>query len=689
MKTCREISQKNLERSKPAQALRDFSEACKATGLFFPIVFLLTVVGSTVVAGGLQSRPQVGPPNIILILTDDQDAASIDSMPILQSLLADEGTNFSNCCVNVSLCCPSRATILLGQNAHNHQVLTNMPPNGGFERFYNLGHESSTIATWLQAAGYRTALFGKYLNGYPNPKPSTYIPPGWTEWYGVVGDRHYFDYQINENGKVVFYGADSTDYETDVLSRKATEFIRQNPSDTPFFIYLAPFAPHSPTIPAPRHASEFDSANAPHPPSFNEEDVTDKPQWVQKLPLLTNSVIGEIDAHYRNSLRSLLAVDEMIQSIIDTLRSANQLDNTYIFYTSDHGFHKGEHRLPNGKQTPYEETVRVPLIVRGPGVPAAQALGHLTSNTDLAPTFLELAGTGTSALVDGRSLVPLLGNPPPGYWRVGLIVEHWQENTTIPDYQGLRTSEYQYTEYVTSEREFYDLRTDPYQIESSPDSVDPSIPALLEVLRDCAGEDCFPITFEEVPAPPIPLFPPDSATGISTSPTMTWSPSLGSESYSLQVSDTSDFSSLIVDADSLLETSFDVTGLSNSVTYFWRVSATNDLGTSDWSEAWSFTTLATSVDDDKQLPTEFSLSQNYPNPFNPSTVIRYGLPEKAHVRLEVFNVLGQRVALLVDAERDAGYHEQVLVGQTFSSGIYFYKVTADRFAETRRLVILR
>lgn len=454
-------------------------------------------IGETMTADGTSARP-----NIILILTDDLDSGSLPYMPRLKALLADRGTTFTNFFVDVSLCCPSRASILRGQYAHNTQIFTNRPPDGGFERFRALGHENSTIATWLQAAGYRTVLLGKYLNGYPSGDAPTYIPLGWDEWYGVIRG-HYFDYQINENGRVVSYGSNAEDYETDVLARKATDFIRRTAAVAPFFIYLAPFAPHGPATPAARHQNAFAEVAAPRPPSFNEQDVSDKPRWLRDQPLLTPNQIAQIDELYRKRLQSLLAVDEMIATLIESLQSSGALENTYIFFTSDNGFHLGEHRLPQGKNTAYEEDIHVPLVVRGPNVPAGRALDHLTGNIDLAPTFAELAGAPRPDFVDGRSLAPLLGSNPPRTeaWRQAFLLELGspsqarRRRTARPACQAVRTKDYLYVEYVsTGERELYNLHDDPYELRSLYVTADRSLLSALSSrlarLRECVGSSC-------------------------------------------------------------------------------------------------------------------------------------------------------------------------------------------------------
>jgi arylsulfatase A-like enzyme len=441
-------------------------------------------------------------PNLILIITDDLDVGSIAFMPRLKTLLADQGQTFANFFVTDPVCCPSRASILLGQYPHNHQVLTNQPPRGGFPRFRDLGHERSTIATWLKGAGYRTALFGKYLNRYPaQDQERTYVPPGWDEW-GALISGNYVYYRLNENGRIVRYGFSPEDYETDVLARKATAFIRQTAGRQPFFIYLAPSAPHDSLVEripvaAPRHERLFEEMTSPRTPSFNEADVSDKPQYVRRWPLLSPWGMSQQDELYRHRLRSLQAVDEMLTRLVVALTETGELERTYIFFTSDNGFHLGQHRLPKGKMTPYEEDIRVPLIVRGPGVPRGGVVEHVALNIDLAPTLAELAGLLPPKSVDGRSLAALLTGHQPAIedWRQAFLVESWEQPPIeIPGYQALRTREFLYVEYGTEERELYNLRTDPWELESLHASADPALltrlTSVLETLRRCAGASC-------------------------------------------------------------------------------------------------------------------------------------------------------------------------------------------------------
>ncbi len=476
-------------------------------------------------------------PNIIFILADDLDAAEIAFMPKLKSLVVDQGASFSNFFVNVSLCCPSRATTLRGQYVQNTQIFGNSPPDGGFQRVYELGLEKSMVGVWLQSVGYKTMLAGKYLNGYPDRTNLMYIPPGWNEWYSAVKGNAYgeFNYTLNENGKQVQYGNKAEDYGTDVYAKKAIDFIQRTAQEgKPFFVYLAPYAPHSPSTPAPRHEKLFADAQAPRSDNYNEKDVSDKPAYIRALAPLTAREQQRLDEDYRKRLQSLQAVDDAIENIVNALKAAGQLDNTYIFFGSDNGFHLGNHRLLQGKQAPYEEDIRVPMIVRGPGVPAGKTVDYLTGNVDYAPTWAQIAGATIPDFVDGRSLVSLLRANPPAenQWRQVYLIQHSnpdaqparptprataparatptptgvlepadpQENQLqvagrkgITPYVGIRTQNYTYVEYNTGEKELYDLKADPYQLQNlaskSPDLAK-ALSVYLAQLKKCAGANC-------------------------------------------------------------------------------------------------------------------------------------------------------------------------------------------------------
>jgi len=480
-------------------------------------------------------------PNMILIVTDDltvQDlnAKSLSHMPNLRSLLIERGTTFENAFVTDSLCCPSRASILRGQYPHNHLIEGNEWPQGGAKRFHALGRQRSTIATWLRSSGYQTVLIGKYMNDYQG----TYVPPGWDEWYAVSGN--YTSSDLNDNGRIVSY--DPGRYYLDgVLADKAVGYIR-DPSgnvpsflvpDRPFFMWLGTKAPHQPAEPAPRYEDALPNVSLPRPPSFEEEDVSDKPDWISDNPPLGPEQIADAEDLYRKRLQSMLAVDDMIGQLVNALEESGELDNTYIFFTSDNGFHLGTHRLSIGKWTAYEEDIRVPLIVRGPGVPEGQKLEHLVLNNDLAPTFADLAGAEVPDFVDGRSLGPLLTDdpPPPEDWRQAFLVESIAESAEIPSsvvanaplrlltgdvqpsedwrrasplqkssikdagrpaLEAVRTEDRMYVEYATGESELYDLEKDPYELHNEYEDTDLDrlwrFEGWLDALRDCAGEEC-------------------------------------------------------------------------------------------------------------------------------------------------------------------------------------------------------
>src|SRR6478609_5429336 len=258
------------------------------------------------------SSPHRARPNIVFVLTDDLDFGEVAVMPNLKALVTDHGVTFKNYFASVSLCCPSRTTTLRGQYSHNTGVETNGGTNGGFETAHAKGVEQSTVATWLHGSGYRTALIGKYLNGYPNGVGPTYVPPGWDEWDSAARGNAYseYGYTLNENGKLVRYGNAPKDYGTDVYVNKADAFItRSAKAAKPFFVYLAVYAPHQPATPAPRDVGQFASAKAPRTPAYNEADVSDKPEWVRSLPLMSAATEARTDQLYRRRLRSLQAVD--------------------------------------------------------------------------------------------------------------------------------------------------------------------------------------------------------------------------------------------------------------------------------------------------------------------------------------------------------------------------------------------
>jgi len=449
-------------------------------------------------------------PNIVFIMSDDQDMETMQYMPRVQELLAAQGVTFENSFVTEPQCCPSNVTALTGQYAHNHGVLNNLYPTGGFQKFVENGGDQSTLATWLQDAGYNTARVGKYLVEYP--EGSTYVPPGWDEWYSTYdGAGRYFNYSLNENGTVVPYGSAPEEYATDVLTNKAIDFINRAEADDtqPFFLQFTPSPPHAdgvpngPATPAPRHAGMFEGAQAPRTPSFNEANISDKPPPIRNLPLLTNAQIAAIDHEYQTRIESLQALDEGIGQIVETLAVRGELENTYIVFTSDNGYHLGQHRFIGGKFQVYEEDIRVPLIIRGPGVSAGVTVEQLAVNIDLAPTMAQWGGAMPDRVMDGQSLAPLLAaGAETQNWREDFLVEIFRH---LPPSQNgdvilaLRTEHEVYVEYRSGPRELYDLRTDPYQLQNVYATADAShIAALSQRLAELAISTGDPPMIESV-----------------------------------------------------------------------------------------------------------------------------------------------------------------------------------------------
>jgi arylsulfatase A-like enzyme len=465
---------------------------------------LAVVAGLALVANGApppHATPKAGGArlNLVLVLTDDQTLESLRVMPQTLRLVAEAGTTFSNAFVSFPLCCPSRATLLTGQYAHNHGVRGNQPPGGGVGAL----DQTNTLPVWLQGAGYYTAHVGKYLNGYGEVVPPD-VPPGWSRWLALVDPSTYslYDYTLSDDGALVHRGSDPADYQTDVLAAAAERVIRERAGRGPFFLSVAPVAPHlersdaggkgKAPRPAPRHAGRFAGEPLPAKPSFDEADVSDKPRSLQRLPRLTAAVQANVVETYRAQLASLLAVDDLVARLVGTLAEVGELDRTLLVFTSDNGFFHGEHRIRDGKFLPYEEAVRVPLLVRGGGFPVGVTATQLVSNVDLAPTLLAAAGAEPGRVLDGEPLLPLALDPGAGRSRV-LLLEAIEGNRAA--YSAIRTERWAWIEYEDGARELYDLRSDPLQLRSrhaqkSTAAVRASLAARLARLRSCAGESC-------------------------------------------------------------------------------------------------------------------------------------------------------------------------------------------------------
>jgi N-acetylglucosamine-6-sulfatase len=433
-------------------------------------------------------------PNILLVVTDDLDdrADSISHMESLRSLVTNRGVTLRNAYVTQALCCPSRASMLRGQYPHNTGVTAN---NGEYGDFVSSGREANTFATWVHDAGYQTAYFGKYLTGYN----TTRIPEGWDRWFSDMGRSKLQNF--NDQGRRVSFNPRNNLFE-DVMRGKALGWLRQDRDPSlPFLAVLSTHAPHTPATPARRHAKLFPGADLPRPESFNEKKVDDKNGWIRRLEPLGRDEIGEMETLYRNRLRVMEGVDEMLEDMLLELDSQGELDNTYVFFTSDNGFHFGEHRFHQGKQTSYEEDIAVPMIVSGPGVAAGVTRQQMVLNQDLAPTFAEIAGATVPPFVDGRSFLPVLGASPPAasQWRDAFLVNSPATNATgwlktMPNNLAVRTPRYELLDYARGTDELYDMDRDPHQAHSilgnPPNGVLPQMRATLAELRNCAGQEC-------------------------------------------------------------------------------------------------------------------------------------------------------------------------------------------------------
>jgi N-acetylglucosamine-6-sulfatase len=449
-------------------------------------------------------------PNIVFVLTDDLATNLVQYMPNVLKMQR-EGVTFANYFVTDSLCCPSRSSIFTGRYPHNTGIYRNVGADGGYLAFVNWGHEHATFATALTAAGYHTAMLGKYLNGYqPQRNPAA---PGWTEWDVAGNGYRGFDYDLNQSGKIVHYANRPEDYMTDFLSVAAVNFIRKQTPDTPFMIEVATFAPHAPYTPAPRDADAFAGLHAPRTGGFDAAPDPAAPKWLTARAPLSQTDVTIIDNSFRKRAQSVLAVDAMIGALREAVEAIGAADNTYFVFSSDNGYHMGEHRLMPGKMTAYDTDIHVPLIVTGPGVPAGSAVEEIVQNIDLCPTFTELGFAPTPAHVDGRSVVPLLRGEKVEEWRTVALVEHRGPirdlaDPDLPDlrvaprireavrragnpttYEAIRSATGLYVEYADGEKEYHDLLADPYELRNTyaslSDGRKAALHAALDAMQTC------------------------------------------------------------------------------------------------------------------------------------------------------------------------------------------------------------
>ncbi|GAB3269696.1 hypothetical protein GCM10027456_56430 [Kineosporia babensis] len=452
------------------------------------ILGVVTVVLAALLAGctgssGADPEPRrtaqdPAKPNLVLVLLDDMSMNLLQYVPSVAQM-QQEGTTFSNYYVTDSLCCPSRASIFTGRYPHNTGIYRNVGDDGGYVTFKALGLESDTMAVDLQKAGYRTAMMGKYLNQYQPgfPEKPRKVPAGWSEWavagYGYNG----YNYSLNQNGEVVKYGSDPQDYITDVLSGRAQDFIRRAGSENqPFMLEVAPFMPHAPYIPAERHKNELAGLKAPRTESYGARPKN-APSWLKPYQL-TKADQKNMDRDFRLRAQTMLSIDEMITAMRKQLTELGIANNTYLVFSSDNGYHMGEHSLTNGKTTAFDTDIQVPFVVVGPDVPAGQTVDALASNIDIRSTFGDLAGAQVPETVDGRSLAPLWRKEDPGpEERKFVLVEHHgpvtdkkdpdyplPEGGNPPDYEAIRGPDWLYVVYKSGEQEYYDMSKDPFQL---------------------------------------------------------------------------------------------------------------------------------------------------------------------------------------------------------------------------------
>jgi N-acetylglucosamine-6-sulfatase len=461
-------------------------------------------------------------PNLVVIMTDDQTVGDLSAMPRTHRLVARQGVSFSRSYVSYPVCCPSRATYLTGQYAHNHGVMGLYPPTGGYGRFDG----RHALPVWLERAGYFTAHLGKFLNGYGDQERAD-VPPGWSDWRATVDYSTYsmWGYTLNENGRMRRYGrpfrADPRWYQTDVLAGKAAAIVAARAGRGPFFLSLSMLAPHHESRAiqsrtgqivraAPRHR-DAPVALPARSASFNERDVSDKPAFVRRrVRALRPRDVAQIQRAAIQRRRALLAVDDAVARIVGALRRTGELDNTYLFFTSDNGYMQGEHGIRSGKMLPYDPSTRVPLLIRGPGLPRGATSGELVANVDLAPTLVALAGARPGKTLDGRSLMPFARQPGRRSRRAILhetggrrYLDFREQDEAggsralrrVLTYRAVRTRRWLYVRYRGGERELYDLRRDPDQLQSlhadpRPRRVRRKLGHLLRRLARCKGAAC-------------------------------------------------------------------------------------------------------------------------------------------------------------------------------------------------------
>ena len=510
-------------------------------GVAAAAVLAIVIAGG---CGGEDPNPPIDPqprfgaqPNIVFVLTDDQDYASYDrrTMPRTWELLGDRGVTFTNTYDTTPLCCPSRAAYLTGQYGHNNGVLNNKPGYG------TLSDNDNVLPVWLQRAGYETAYVGKFLNGYESHvDDKDEIAPGWDRWSVLVGNaRGYYDFQLTVDGKQRKEAYDGP-YLTNVLNDRAAELVEEMAGEAPFFLQVGQAAPHNENInansggpcgggavPDRRDEGRFSAERLPNLRAVLERDLSDKPYFVSHQRRLDAAARRAIRARYQCRLETLPAVDRGIAQLVETLRDVGELEQTVIVFASDNGNFHGQHRLAAGKGLAYEEASHVPLVIRAPerfrdGGEAGVRVTAPTANIDLVPTLVEWSGTetcpeaGECRVMDGRSLLPLIEGRE-GAWPADRPIatefdigkdEIDPGRATSCRYEGVRQRAWLYIRHTSSPApetgacedseivEVYDRAADPFELdnlaavaEDRPRTVEATdrLSELTDELADCAG----------------------------------------------------------------------------------------------------------------------------------------------------------------------------------------------------------
>jgi N-acetylglucosamine-6-sulfatase len=456
-------------------------------------VSLTVVLAVSLLAGPTPQRAAAvdSKPNIILISTDDMNKTDLRWMPQTRKLLGKAGVRLDGFISSNPICCPARAEILTGQHGQNNGVHYNDGPWGGYAVLKEPGNH---VGSWLKASGYKTAFVGKHMNGWED---TARRQRGWTIFNPLVkGVYKPYDMTMFNNGRPRRYRNVHT---SDLVGNLTVRYInRFSDSKAPFFIWASQVAPHQmlvegrwrPPVPARRHRGLYPRSVPPalSHPSFNEADTTDKPPYVQSSSKVSRRAMVRL---HRARIRSLRSVDDQVGAAVRALRAKGELGNTYIFFTSDNGFLLGEHRL-TAKRKPYERSLQVPLLVRGPGLEAGTTHRETFSLADFAPTFLQLADATPGRTLDGRSMMPTLRSGARGY---GHHLIQASSRSTEWWWQGVRSDSYVYVRYDDGFEELYDLKKDPAQLQNVADAaayqaVRADYASRLARLKDCSGPTC-------------------------------------------------------------------------------------------------------------------------------------------------------------------------------------------------------